>query len=117
MFQTVLFPNDQSREAGEPPQKAIALAKSHQSHIIMLSVLQEERRGMNNAELVSSLLNRAKELIEDAGINIGVDEIKVGMAFAHGSYSKSLLDYCKVTGIRENAALRHFTRCQCLCKN
>ena len=74
MFETVLFPIDQSRQALETASKAIELAKSHESHMIMLSVLQQERPEMNDAELVNSLLNRARELIEQAGITCDVIE-------------------------------------------
>ena len=39
MFETVLFPIDQNREAFETASKAIELAKNHQSHIILLSIV------------------------------------------------------------------------------
>ena len=81
MFKTVLFPIDQSRAALETASKAIQLAKSHQSHIIMLSVLQPERAQMNDVGLVTSLLNRVQELIKQAGITCDVLEKEGKPAF------------------------------------
>ena len=68
MFKTVLFPIDHSREAVETANKAIQLAKNHQSHIIMLSILPPERPEMENSELVTSLLEKVQEQIELAGL-------------------------------------------------
>ncbi len=68
MFETILFPLDQSKEAFKTATKAIELAKSHNSHIILLSVIQPERSGMNNAELIASLLATVKDQIEKAGL-------------------------------------------------
>ena len=74
MFKTVLFPIDQSREAFETANTAIQLAKNHHSHIIMLSVVQPERTEMHDTEFVASLLIRAKEQMEQAGISCEVLE-------------------------------------------
>ncbi|MFL0760797.1 MAG: universal stress protein, partial [Prochlorococcus sp.] len=46
MFETVLFPIDQSREAMETASKALELARSHGSRLIILSVVQAERPEM-----------------------------------------------------------------------
>ena len=81
MFETLLFPIDQSREAFETASKAIELAKSHQSHIIMLSVIQPERPDMNNSEFVTSLLKKARDQIEHAGITCDVLEREGKTAF------------------------------------
>ena len=81
MFKTVLFPIDQSREAFETANKAIQLAKNHQSHIIMLSVVQLDRPEMDDTEFVASLLNRAKEQMEQAGISCEVLEKQGKPAF------------------------------------
>ena len=43
MFETVLFPVDQSREALETAGKAMELARTHGSRVLLLSVLQPER--------------------------------------------------------------------------
>ena len=68
MFETVLFPIDQSKEAFETASKVIQLAKNHKSHIILLSVIQPERPEMKDPELITSLLHKAKQQIEQAGI-------------------------------------------------
>ena len=81
MFKTVLFPIDQSREAFETANKAIQLAKNHQSHIIMLSVVQPERPEIDDTEFVASLLNRAKKQMEQADISCEVLEKKGKPAF------------------------------------
>ena len=81
MFKTVLFPIDQSREAFETASKAIELAKNHQSHIIMLSVIQPARPERNDSELVTSLLNKAREQIEHAGISCDLLEKEGKPAF------------------------------------
>ena len=82
MFETVLFPVDQSRQAFETIGKAIQLAKSHQSHIILLSVLQEKEPEMNNAQLITSLLKKAQEQIRQAGLTCDVLNKQGKPAFA-----------------------------------
>ena len=77
MFKTILLPIDQSREAIETANKAIELAKNHKSNIIMLSVIQPERAEVNNSEVVTSLLHKARTKIEEEGIHCDVLE-KVG---------------------------------------
>ena len=74
MFKTVLFPIDQSKEALETAGKAIELAKSHDSHFIMLAVIQEESPEMENLQSLTSLLNRTKEQVKQAGFNCDVIE-------------------------------------------
>ena len=74
MFKTILLPIDQSREAIETANKAIELAKNHKSNIIMLSVIQPERAEMNNFEVVTSLLHKARTKIEEEGIHCDVLE-------------------------------------------
>ena len=81
MFKNILLPIDQSREAIETASKAIQLAKSHKSKIIMLCVLQGKRAEMNNTEVIASLLNRAQVQIEQEGINCDVLEKEGKPAF------------------------------------
>ena len=81
MFETILLPIDQSREAFETASKAIQIAKSHESNIIMLSVAKPERTKMNDDESISSLLDRARTQIEEAGINCEVLEKEGKPAF------------------------------------
>ena len=74
MFKTMLLPIDQSRASVETANKAIEVALSQKSRIIMLSVIQPERTEMHDAEFVTSLLNRAREQMEQAGISCEVLE-------------------------------------------
>ncbi len=81
MFETVLFPIDQSREAMETASKALELARSHGSRLIILSVVQAERPEMHDPEAVAVLLNRAREQVEQAGLPCEVLERKGKPAF------------------------------------
>ncbi len=81
MFETILFPIDQSREALETTAKAIELALSQKSRIIMLSVIEAERPIMSDAESVASLLNKAHAKAEEAGIPCEVIEREGNPAF------------------------------------
>lgn len=81
MFETVLFPIDQSREAMETASKALELARSHGSRLIILSVVQAERPEMDDPEAVAVLLNRARKQVEQAGLPCEVLERKGKPAF------------------------------------
>ena len=81
MFETVLFPIDQSRETMETASKALELARSHSSRLIILSVVQAERPEMHDPEVVAVLLKRAREQVEQAGIACEVLEREGKPAF------------------------------------
>ena len=81
MFETVLFPIDQSREAMETASKALELARSHNSRLIILSVIQAKRPEMHDPEAVAVLLKRAREQVEQAGIACEVLEREGKPAF------------------------------------
>ena len=68
MFETVLFPIDQSREALETAGKALELARTHGSRLLLLSVVEPERREMNDHEAVALLLTSVKERFEQSGV-------------------------------------------------
>ncbi len=68
MFETVLFPIDQSREALETAAKALELARSHGSRLVLLSVVQPERPEMHDHEAVAGLLDQARDRFEQAGV-------------------------------------------------
>ena len=72
MFATILFPIDQSREALATASKAVELAKSHQSRLIILSVVEPDKAKMNDDERIASLLQRAQKEVEQAGVNCDV---------------------------------------------
>ena len=69
MFETVLFPIDQSREALETAGKALELARSHSSRLVLLSVVQPERPEMHDHEAVAVLLAQTRERFEQAGVS------------------------------------------------
>ena len=74
MFKNILLPIDKSRESIETASKAIAIAKSHESNIIMLSVIQPAQPEMKDQdpELLASVMNRARTQIQQAGITCDV---------------------------------------------
>ena len=81
MFEKVLFPVDPSRATFETAAKAIDLATSHKSHIIMLSVIQPDQPMTHDPELLSSFINKAKQQIEHAEISCEVLERQGNPAF------------------------------------
>ena len=74
MFETVLFPLDQSREAIEAATKALNLAKSHNSRLILLSVVQSERPEMHDHAVVATLLAETQARFEQVGVPCEVVE-------------------------------------------
>ena len=68
MFEIVLFPIDRSRQALETAAKALELARSHSSRLVLLSVVEEERPGMQDHEEVAQLLQQTREQVEQAGV-------------------------------------------------
>ena len=74
MFETVLFPLDQSREAVEAATKALDLARSHNSRLILLSVVQSERPGVHGPAVVAKLLAETQARFEQAGVSCYVVE-------------------------------------------
>ena len=69
MFETVLFPVDQSREALEAAGKTLELARSHSSRLVLLSVVQPERLEMQDHEAVAALLAKTRDRFERAGVS------------------------------------------------
>ena len=68
MFETVLFPIDQSRETAETAGKALELARTHNSRLVVLSVVQPERPEMHDHQAVATLLAEARTRFEQAGV-------------------------------------------------
>ena len=81
MFETVLFPIDQSREAAETAGKALELARTHNSRLVVLSVVQPERPEMHDHEAVATLLTEARARFEQAGVACEVVEREGKPAF------------------------------------
>ncbi len=82
MFKTILFPVDQSREAREAAETVANLVKTHDSRLVLLSVVEKTEDGqgisqggvMTSAEAVAKLLQGAQALFADKGIEAEIIE-------------------------------------------
>ena len=74
MFETVLFPLDQSREVVEAATKALDLARSHNSKLILLSVVQPKQPEMHDHAVVATLLAETQARFEQVGVSCDVVE-------------------------------------------
>ena len=74
MFQTVLFPLDQSQDAFETAAKAFDLARSHNSKLILLSVVQPKQPEMDDHAVVATLLAETQARFEQVGVSCDVVE-------------------------------------------
>lgn len=90
MFKTVLFPIDQSRESREAVDTVADVVKTYQSRLIILSVVEpvEEQeassaaeREMSSPQAIAKLLETAKTLFRDQGIEAEVLERQGKPAF------------------------------------
>ena len=77
MFKTVLFPIDQTRESRHAAELVVNLVKTYGSSLTVLSVVESPQDGkpggtdpeMASPEAIAKLLETAKTLFEDQGIN------------------------------------------------
>ncbi|MGC6482367.1 MAG: universal stress protein [Synechococcus sp.] len=81
MFNTVLFPIDQSRQAIETAGQALELARSHGSRMVLLSVVQPERPEMHDHATVAPLLKEAQHRFKQAGVTCELVEREGKPAF------------------------------------
>jgi len=85
MFKTILFPIDMSPEAQQAAHLAIDLVKQHQSQLVLLSVVETgenpEHPEQASAEAVTALLNQAKSLFEQQGVQSKIMEREGQPAF------------------------------------
>lgn len=85
MFNTILFPIDQSRESREAAETVAKVVKNCNSRLIVLSVVEapEEDRpaDMTSAATIAKLLETAKVLFADMGITIETIEREGKPAF------------------------------------
>ncbi len=72
MFETVLFPVDQSRETMETSKNVIELASKYESKVILMGVMQSEGSQMNNPEAVNELLEITRKQFDNAHIHCEV---------------------------------------------
>jgi nucleotide-binding universal stress UspA family protein len=86
MFKTVLFPVDQSRESRQAAETVANLIKTHQSRLVILSVVEPPSETatpdtMTSPEAVAELLQNAKTLFSQQGIEPEVLEREGKPAF------------------------------------
>jgi nucleotide-binding universal stress UspA family protein len=84
MFKTVLFPIDQSRETREAAEMVIRVVETHNSRLILLSVVEEAGEAatpMQSVEAVAKLLANAQNLFEQQGIKAEIVEREGKPAF------------------------------------
>lgn len=80
MFKTILFPVDRSREAREAAEIVANMVKIHSSNLVILSVVeQKEGSTMSSEAEVSKILEGAKALFSQQGIEAKIIE-KEGIA-------------------------------------
>ena len=90
MFWIVLFPLDSSRQALETATKAIELARSHNGRMVLLSVVEPNRPGMEDPAVVAQLLERTRLQVEQTGVACEVVERQGQPAFVIGDVADEL---------------------------
>jgi nucleotide-binding universal stress UspA family protein len=99
MFETVLFPIDNSRQASETAAVALKLAQSHGSRLVILSVVEAEG-AMQDPEAVAALLTQARDRFEQAGLSCEVIEREGKPAFVIGDVADEINADVIVMGTR-----------------
>jgi len=100
MFETVLFPVDQSRQTMETAAVALELAKSHGSRLVVLSVVEAEEGAMHDAAAVAQLLEQARASFEQAGVACELIEREGKPAFVIGDVADEINADVIVMGTR-----------------
>ena len=100
MFQTVLFPIDESRQTMETAAVALELAKTHGSRLVVLSVVEAEEGAMHDAVAVAQLLEQARASFEQAGVSCEVLEREGKPAFVIGDVADEINADVIVMGTR-----------------
>jgi nucleotide-binding universal stress UspA family protein len=100
MFQTVLFPIDESRQAMETAAVALELAKTHGSRLVVLSVVEAEEGAMHDAVAVAQLLEQARASFEQEGVSCEVLEREGKPAFVIGDVADEINADLIVMGTR-----------------
>ena len=100
MFQTVLFPIDESRQTMETAAVALELAKTHGSRLVVLSVVEAEEGAMHDAAAVAKLLEQARASFEQAGVPCEMLEREGKPAFVIGDVADEINADVIVMGTR-----------------
>lgn len=96
MFDTVLFPIDQSRQAVETAGVALRLAQEHGSRLVLLSVVEPGQ----DAAAVAELLEQARQRFTEAGMACEVIEREGKPAFVIGDVADEINADLIVMGTR-----------------
>ena len=83
MFDTVLFPVDQSRQTMDTTALALQLAQQHGSRVVLLSVVEEEGV-MHDPAAVTRVLEQVRACFDEVGIPCDVFERAGKPAFVIG---------------------------------
>ena len=97
MFDTVLFPIDQSRQAMETAAVALKLAQQHASTLVLLSVVEP---GQDDPLAVAELLQEARARFDEAGVTCQVIEREGKPAFVIGDVADEINADVIVMGTR-----------------
>lgn len=81
MFATVLFPIDCSQEAAESISKALQLVQEHDSHLVLVSVVDPSNPAMTTEAAVAQLLATVQQGFQQAGVDCDVVERRGNPAF------------------------------------
>ncbi len=69
MFNTILFPVDQTREARQAADVVIEVVKKYQARLIVLSVVEPDQEISAATEAAKDLLNKVQTTLKEVGIN------------------------------------------------
>jgi nucleotide-binding universal stress UspA family protein len=100
MFDTVLFPIDQSRQTMETAAVALQLAQRHGSRVVLLSVVEAEEGVMHDPAAVAQLLEQARASFTGAGVPCEVLERAGKPAFVIGDVADEINADVIVMGTR-----------------
>jgi nucleotide-binding universal stress UspA family protein len=100
MFDTVLFPLDNSRQTLDTSAVALRLAQRHGSRLVILSVVEDGDGAMHDHAAVAQLLEQVRSSFEQAGIGCEVIEREGKPAFVIGDVADEINADVIVMGTR-----------------
>ena len=100
MFDTVLFPVDQSRQTMDTTAVALQLAQQHGSRVVLLSVVEEEEGVMHDPAAVTRVLEQVRARFQEEGIACDVFERAGKPAFVIGDVADEVNADVIVMGTR-----------------
>lgn len=116
MFETVLFPVDQSRETRQAIETVVKLVKFHNSRLVLLSVVESEvvEGVMSSPEAIAELLTTVKSLFSQQGLETEAIEREGKPAFticdvADEIEADVIVMGCRGMGLTEEGAAESVT--------